>query len=144
MIEANKSISQKMAKPRSRDGVNNSRMISYVGGWLLFSWAGSPKTLRSRSAPITHADEIDGMEATAEGDPIELLAQRSATFGDQSLRTESSTPTIAGASRVENAFKQGDMRRYYVPCPHCNEAQFLRWENVTWQGRKSTNIQDAK
>ena len=29
MIEANKSISQKMAKPRSRDGVNNSRMISY-------------------------------------------------------------------------------------------------------------------
>ena len=36
------------------------------------------------------------------------------------------------------------MRRYYVPCPHCNEAQFLRWENVTWQGRKSTNIQDAK
>lgn len=144
MIEANKSISQKMAKPRSRDGVNNSRMISYVGGWLMFSWAGSPKTLRSRSAPITHADEIDGMEATAEGDPIELLAQRSATFGDQALRTESSTPTIAGASRVENAFKQGDMRRYYVPCPHCNEAQFLRWENVTWQGRKSTNIQDAK
>jgi phage terminase large subunit GpA-like protein len=53
-----------MAKPRSRDGVNNSRMISYVGGWLMFSWAGSPKTLRSRSAPITHADEIDGMEAT--------------------------------------------------------------------------------
>ena len=66
MIEANKSISQKMAKPRSRDGVNKSRMISYVGGWLMFSWAGSPKTLRSRSAPITHADEIDGMEATAE------------------------------------------------------------------------------
>ena len=144
MIEANKSIAEKMAKPRSRDGVNNSRMISYVGGWLMFSWAGSPKTLRSRSAPITHADEIDGMEATAEGDPIELLAQRSATFGDQALRTESSTPTIAGASRVENAFKQGDMRRYYVPCPHCDEAQFLRWENVTWQGRKSTNIQDAK
>lgn len=144
MIEANPSISNKMAKPRSRDGVNNSRMISYVGGWLLFSWAGSPKTLRGRSAPVTHADECDGMETTAEGDPVELLSQRSATFGDQALRTESSTPTIAGASRIENAFKQGDMRRYYVPCPHCNEAQFLRWENVTWQGRKSTNIQDAK
>lgn len=144
MIEANPSISSKMAKPRSRDGVNNSRMISYIGGWLLFSWAGSPKTLRGRSAPVTHADEIDGMETTAEGDPVELLSQRAATFGDQALRTESSTPTIAGASRVENAFKQGDMRRYYVPCPYCDEAQFLRWENVTWQGRNSTNIQDAK
>lgn len=144
MIEANKSISGKMAKQRSREGVNNSRMISYIGGWLMFSWAGSPKTLRGRSAPITHADEIDGMEATAEGDPVELLSQRAATFGDQSLRTESSTPTIAGASRVENAYNQGDKRRYYVPCPHCGEAQFLRWENVWWQGRKSTNIQDAQ
>lgn len=144
MIEANKSISEKMAKPRSRDGVNNSRMISYVGGWLMFSWAGSPKTLRSRSAPITHADEIDGMEATAEGDPVELLSQRSATFGDQSLRTESSTPTVKGVSRVETAFLNGDRRRYYVPCPHCSEAQFLKWENVTWEGRKSSNIQDAR
>lgn len=144
MIEANKSISEKMAKPRSRDGVNNSRMISYVGGWLMFSWAGSPKTLRSRSAPITHADEIDGMEATAEGDPVELLSQRSATFGDQSLRTESSTPTVKGVSRVETAFLNGDRRRYYVPCPHCGEAQFLKWENVTWEGRKSSNIQDAR
>ena len=144
MIEANPSIANKMAKPRSRDGVNNSRMISYIGGWLLFSWAGSPKTLRGRSAPVTHADEIDGMEATAEGDPVELLSQRAATFGDQALRTESSTPTIAGASRVENAFNQGDKRRYYVPCPKCGEGQYLRWENVWWQGRKSKNIQDAQ
>lgn len=144
MIEANKSISKKMAKPRSREGVNNSRMISYIGGWLMFSWAGSPKTLRSRSAPVTHADEIDGMEATSEGDPIELLSQRSATFGDQALRTESSTPTVKGASRVETAYYNGDRRRYYVPCPHCGEAQFLKWENVTWQGRKSKNIQDAR
>lgn len=144
MLESNPEIARKMAKPRSRDGVNNSRMISYIGGWLLFSWAGSPKTLRGRSAPVTHADEVDGMEATAEGDPVELLSQRAATFGDQALRTESSTPTVAGASRIENAFNEGDRRRYYVPCPHCGEAQFLKWENVTWEGRKSSNIQDAR
>lgn len=144
MLDANKSISEKMAKPRGREGKNNSRMISYVGGWLMFSWAGSPKTLRGRSAPITHADEIDGMEATAEGDPVELLSQRSATFGDQALRTESSTPTVKGASRIESAFYQGDQRRYYVPCPHCGEAQYLKWENVYWDGRKSTSIQDAR
>lgn len=144
MLDANKSISDKMAKPRGREGKNNSRMISYVGGWLMFSWAGSPKTLRGRSAPITHADEIDGMEATSEGDPVELLSQRSATFGDQALRTESSTPTVKGASRIESAFYQGDQRRYYVPCPHCGEGQYLKWENVYWEGRKSTSIQDAR
>lgn len=144
MLDANPSIASKMARQRGREGVNNSRMISFLGGWLMFSWAGSPKTLRGRSAPVTQADEIDGMEATTEGDPVELLAQRAATFGDQALRTESSTPTVKGASRIETGFTEGDQRRYYVPCPHCGEAQHLRWENVTWRGRQSTGIKDAE
>lgn len=144
MLDANPKISSKMAKQRGRDGVNNGRIISYIGGWLMFSWAGSPKTLRGRSAPITQADEIDGMEATPEGDPGELLAQRAATFGDDALRTESSTPTIKGASRIETAFIEGDQRRFYVPCPSCGFHQHLKWSNVTWNGRKSTGIDDAE
>lgn len=144
MLEANPTISSKMAKQRGREGVNNSRIISYIGGWLMFSWAGSPKTLRGRSAPVTQADEVDGMEATAEGDPVELLAQRAATFGDDALSTRSSTPTIKGASRIETGFLEGDQRRYYVPCPHCEHPQYLRWENVVWSGRKSTGINDAE
>lgn len=143
MLDANPTISKKMAKQRGREGVNNSRIISYIGGWLMFSWAGSPKTLRGRSAPKTHADEIDGMDATPEGDPGELLDQRAATFGDQRLRTESSTPTFKGSSRIETGFLLGDQRRFYVPCPDCGHAQFLRWENVTWVGRISTGIENA-
>lgn len=135
MLEANPKISEKMAKPRGRNGVNNSRIISYIGGWLMFAWAGSPKTLRGRSAPVTQADEIDGMETTAEGDPVQLLVQRSATFGDQRLLVESSTPTIKGISRIEASFDAGDQRRYYVPCPECGEHQVLKWENVQWVGK---------
>lgn len=144
MLDANPTISNKMAKQRGREGVNNSRIISYLGGWLMFSWAGSPKTLRGRSAPITQADEIDGYEATPEGDPGELLAQRAASFGDEALRTESSTPTIEGASRIDTAYQEGDQRRFYVPCPHCCHEQYLRWENVTWSGRVSRDIDDAE
>lgn len=144
MLDANPSISSKMAKQRGREGVNNSRIISYIGGWLMFSWAGSPKTLRGRSAPITQADEVDGMEATKEGDPVELLAQRAATFGDEALSTRSSTPTVKGASRIETGFLEGDQRRYYVPCPHCAHPQYLKWANVSWQGRQSTGIEDAE
>ena len=144
MLESNPAISSKMAKARGRDGVNNSRIISYLGGWLMFSWAGSPKTARGRSAPVTQADEVDGMDATAEGDFCELLDQRSATFGDQRLNTRSSTPTIMGASRIHTGFLEGDQRRYYVSCPDCGEPQFFRWENVHWIGRKSTGIEDAE
>jgi phage terminase large subunit GpA-like protein len=136
MLDANKSISRKLAKSRGRDGVNNSRIISFIGGWLMFGWAGSPRTLRGRSAPVTQADEVDGMLAdTGEGDPLELLAQRAATFGDLQLRTESSTPTIKDASRIEKSFLMGDQQRYYVPCPDCGEAQYLKWPQVIWNGR---------
>jgi phage terminase large subunit GpA-like protein len=144
MIEANPTISAKMAKQRSREGVNNSRIISYIGGWLMFSWAGSPKTLRGRSAPITQADEVDGMEATKEGDPVELLAQRAATFGDLAISTRSSTPTIKGSSRIETGFQEGDQRRFHVACPDCEAPQFFKWSQVIWLGRVSTGIQDAE
>jgi phage terminase large subunit GpA-like protein len=144
MLEANPSIARKMAKPRGRSGVNNSRMISYIGGWLMFSWSGSPKTARGRSAPVTWADEIDGMEATAEGDFLELLAQRSATFGDDRLDVRSSTPVDLETSRIYKGFLAGDQRRYYVKCPHCGFPQFFKWEQVRWEGRKSTGIDDAE
>lgn len=144
MLEANTSISSRMAKPRGREGVNNSRIMSYIGGWLMFSWAGSPKTARGRSAPVTQADEVDGMPPTPEGDFLELLAQRSATFGDQRLDTRSSTPTIMGASRIHTGFLEGDQRRYYVACPDCDEAQYFRWEQVHWSGRKSKDIKTAE
>lgn len=144
MLDANPKITRKMAKARGRDGVNNSRIISYIGGWLMFSWAGSPKTLRGRSAPIVQADEVDGMEATKEGDPVELLAQRAATFGDEALSIRSSTPTIKDASRIEQGFIDGDQRRFHVPCPDCGHLQYFKWENVTWEGRKSKTIDDAE
>lgn len=144
MLDANPAIARKMAKPRGREGVNNGRIISYIGGWLMFSWAGSPKTLRGRSAPVVQADEIDGYEVTPEGDPGELLAQRAASFGDDALRTESSTPTVEDASRIMTAYLEGDQRRYFVACPHCAHPQHLRWACVTWTGRASTDVDDAE
>lgn len=144
MLEANPKISNKMAKARGRNGVNNSRMISYIGGWLMFSWAGSPKTARGRSAPATWADEIDGYDVTPEGDFLELLAQRSATFGDDRLDVRSSTPVDLETSRIYKGFLAGDQRRYFVKCPHCGFAQFFKWENVHWTGRQSTSVEDAE
>lgn len=126
-----------VAKPRSREGVNNAYLKSYPGGFLMFSWSGSANTMRGRSAPVIICDEIDGYTMTEEGDPVELLWQRAATFGDQRKRIETSTPTLKGFSRIEKAFLAGDMRRFYVPCPHCGEYQTLKWSNVIWEKSES-------
>lgn len=150
MLEANPAIADRMAKPRGREGQNNGRMISFIGGWLMFSWAGSAKTLRGRSAPVTLADEIDGMENAGteeknEGDPVQLLMQRAASFSSsgQNIHIESSTPTVKGFSRIESAHDQGDQRKFHIPCQHCGERQVLKWENVMWDGRQDDREADA-
>ena len=133
MVDANKELQDRIAKPRSREGVNNQSMKSYPGGFLMFSWSGSPKTMRGRSAPFIVCDETDGYDRTHEGHPVGLLWQRAATFGDQRLLMEISTPTLKGASWIESAFEQGDQRRFHVPCPHCGAMQPLHWKNVIWE-----------
>jgi phage terminase large subunit GpA-like protein len=132
MVEANDDLKDRIAKPRGRDGVNNQSMKSYPGGFLMFSWSGSPKTMRGRSAPFIVCDETDGYDRTHEGHPVGLLWQRAATFGDQRKLIEISTPTLKGASWIETAFDQGDQRRFHVPCPKCGQFQPLSWNNVKW------------
>lgn len=135
MVDANTSLQERLAKPRGRDGVNNSTMKSYPGGFLMFAWSGSPKTMRGRSAPFIVADEVDGYEASEEGHPVGLIWQRAATFGDQRKLVEISTPTVKGESYIEKAFESGDGRRFFVPCPHCKTPQVLKWDNVFWEGQ---------
>jgi len=136
MVVACPDLEQKIAVPRAREGVNNQQMKSYPGGFLMFAWSGSPKTMRGRSAPKIYCDEIDGYERTEEGDPVALLWKRAATFGDQRLLIETSTPTIKGSSAIEKSFEAGDKRRRFVPCVHCGEYQTLKWSNVKWDKDK--------
>ena len=133
LVDANPTLEERLAKPRGRDGVNNQRMKSYPGGFLMFSWSGSPKTMRGRSAPKIVCDETDGYDRTQEGHPVSLLWQRAATFGDARLLLEISTPTIKGASYIEAAFEAGDQRRFHLVCPECGHHQPLKWSNVTWE-----------
>lgn len=136
MVEASPTLQDRIAKPRGREGVNNQNMKSYAGGFLMLAWAGSPKTMRGRSAPIINCDEIDGYDSTSEGDPIGLVWQRAATFGDNRKLILTSTPTIKGESRIEDYFEMGDQRHYFIPCHACDEYQRLIWDNVVWNTDK--------
>ena len=132
LVEANAELQERIATPRARKGVNNTRMKSYPGGFIMFAWSGSPKTQRGRSAPFIVCDETDGYDRTAEGHPVGLLWERANTFGDQRKLIEISTPTVRGISWIDQAYEQGDQRQFHVPCPHCGEAQVLDWANVKW------------
>ncbi|MYG00620.1 phage terminase large subunit family protein [Candidatus Poribacteria bacterium] len=135
MVDANDALRGCYAEPRGREGVNNQIMKTFKGGDLTFSWAGSPRTMRGISAPIICCDEVDGYTYTAEGHPVSLLWERSATFGDDRLLIEMSTPTTKDKSWIESAYMRGDCRKFFVICPACGDDHTIEWtpQTVRWK-----------
>jgi phage terminase large subunit GpA-like protein len=68
-----------------------------------------------------------------QGDPIALAEARARTFGWRRKAFLVSTPTISGRSRIEREYAASDQRRFFVPCPHCGEMQWLRFERLRWE-----------
>lgn len=101
---------------------NNGSSVKLIG-------ADSPGGFRRVTVRVVMFDEIDGYPiggAGAEGDQISLGKKRAETYWN-SVIVLGSTPTNKGDSRIEKAWQNSDMRRYFVPCPHCQELQVLEW-----------------
>jgi phage terminase large subunit GpA-like protein len=135
MLRDSPCLAGKVNDPRSRDSGNTVRHKVFPGGHITMAGANSPASLASRPIRIVLADEIDRFPSSAgsEGDPVSLAKKRSKTFWNRKV-VLTSTPTIAGHSRIEEAYEESDQRRYFVPCPDCGESQDLKWERVKWTG----------
>ena len=122
-----------VAEPLSRSGGNTILHKQFPGGHLTLAGANSPASLASRPVRVVFADEVDRYPPSAgtEGDPITLVRARQKTFHNRTL-VLTSTPTIKGVSRIEQAYAESDQRVYRVPCPHCAEWQRLEWSSVLW------------
>lgn len=64
----------------------------------------------------------------SEAAPFELAQQRQDTYPNAKTLL-GSTPVLE-QGMINREFQAGDRRRYYVPCPHCNGYQVLRWHNM--------------
>ena len=135
LVYANRALRSCYAPPRGREGANNMSMKKFQGGWLMFAWSRSQNTQRGRSAPFIVCDEVDAYEHSTEGHPVEILRERSATFGDDAFLIEMSTPTIKGRSRIEASFWEGDCRYFFCLCPKCGHKHRLEWseQTVRWK-----------
>lgn len=106
----------------------------YLGGVVYVVGASTAKSFRRRTARVALGDEIDGWPGAlaGEGDPVQLMANRTRTYTYNKKVGLISTPTIKGASRIETAFGQSDQRYYHVPCPECRQLQRLVWSQIHW------------
>jgi phage terminase large subunit GpA-like protein len=120
-------------KPRHPN--NQVRAKRFPGGFIQIKGANSPKEFRRVTADKVLLEEPDGypLSAGREGDQAALAFKRCLT-SDEPLKAAGSTPTIAGASRIDSLFKQGTQEYRHVPCPHCGHRQKLIFGDGTGAG----------
>jgi phage terminase large subunit GpA-like protein len=120
MIEDVPQLAEKVADPKSRNSNNTITLKSYPGGDIAIGGANSPSSLAADSRRIIWMDEVDRYpeSAGAEGNPIKLAEKRSTSFWNKK-HVKTSTPTIKGRSKIEDAYNKGSMETWCVECPHC-------------------------
>ena len=133
MLRDTPALHGRVKDARSRDADNTVMHKVFPGGHITIAGANSAASLASRPIRITLFDEVDRFPASAgtEGDPVSLGRKRSTTFWNRKS-LEVSTPTVKGASRIEQSYNGSTMDQYWVPCPQCDEFQVLAWAHCQW------------
>ena len=114
-------------KKNQKSGDTDSKK-EFAGGSLT-SIAYNPRKLRFYSVKNIIADEFDDAPRfdKKEGSIRSLLETRAKSFGTQKKIGYISTPTIKGASNIEEVFLEGDQRKWNWNCPHCKTYIPIEW-----------------
>ena len=101
--------------------------------------AGSPSKLASNPACLVIIDEADKMEdfeSQGEAPALELAEDRTLSFPNDKKIIVLSTPTTENTSVVHSQYLLGSQSKYFVQCPHCQQEQTLRFEQIKWDAAK--------
>lgn len=130
MIDETPCLRAKFPRSGRRDSGDSIAYKEFSGGWLKAITAKSTIALKSDTARVAIAEEVDEWEGDVndQGDPLELLLVRLRNYWNRKLYVVS-TPTVLGASRVWSLLEQSTWEEYWVPCPHCGHMQTLRWRD---------------
>ena len=109
---------------------STAKRLEWAGpGFMVPFGAQNADKLRSISIRYLLEDECDAFPQRVgkDGDPQKLAEARTKSYDETKKIARISTPLLKGTSRIEKGFKQGDQRRYFVPCKSCGEMQVLRF-----------------
>jgi len=103
----------------------------FPGGYLALGGANSPNTFARWAVRVAIADDFDRFPPVVgeEGDPADLLVNRTTTFHD-GLVLFVSTPTLKGG-RIDTLYERSDRRHFFVTCPACGREDFITWNDPT-------------
>lgn len=126
-------LAAKVADPKARNSNNTILLKCYPGGSISIGGANSPSSLASDPRRIIWMDEVDRFPESAgsEGNPVKLAEKRATTYWNKK-HIKTSTPTIKGKSRIEDAYHEGSMEEWNVRCPECGAWQPYEFGRVNF------------
>jgi phage terminase large subunit GpA-like protein len=136
----NSGIAHKIGAQSRREGQRKTGDIKtrkeFPGGFLVAAGPNSGAKLRSMSFKKVNVDEVDAFPDSTgkEGDPIYLIRRRVDAFSESYKILWGSTPLFKHNSKIYSLYKEGDQRKYFVPCKKCGHMQYLRWGNKNEPG----------
>ncbi|WP_211746432.1 phage terminase large subunit family protein [Paenibacillus sp. Marseille-Q4541] len=131
MVNSTPALLEKVGVAKTRDSSNTISEKSFPGGYLAIVGANVPDNLSSRPVQVVLCDEIDRFPVSSgnEGDPIALVTARTKTFKHKRRHLFVSTPVDKETSRINQLYENSTMEQWFLPCPHCEEMQPLRFKD---------------
>jgi len=123
-------------------GKTDKKIEWYGGGYLLPFGANNAAKMRSFSILVLLRDEIDAwpQRVGKDGDPMKLTFNRTDAYELTRKIVDISTPLVKGQSQIDDRFKQGDQRYYFVCCVECGHSQTLEWRRTNDKTGEITGI----
>lgn len=121
----------------SGDGSTSKKILfNRSGGYILLAGANSAAGLRQRTVRYAVEDDLDEWpnDLDGQGSPEGMVDARLRVWKSRGLskRLKISTPTIRGSSKIGEAYRAGDARRFYFACPECVSRFVPEWSDIRW------------
>ena len=138
VIDKTADLNQRIVPQNSRDDrASTTRQKNYPGGSLTIFSAGSVNDLQSESFGAVWQTETPNFLADIGGRGSALTQVRSRMDGWEATGTKElheSTPGEEDSCPVTADFELGDQRLLYLPCPHCDQAFSIEWDDFVTPG----------
>lgn len=151
-------VGQKLIGSKDADNVFDKQYRS--GMMLTLSWP-SVTELAGRPVGRVLMTDYDRMpdDVGGDGNAFDLASMRTTTFGSFAMCMAESSPSrpikdpkwiprtpheAPPCDGILGLYNRGDRRRWYWPCPHCEEYFEGKWELMMWDDTAGSNYEKSK
>ena len=116
-------------RARNNESGDTNKLKQFQDGSLKIGIA-NHKSLRQISVQYGFIDDFESMKGDTKesGDTASMIDKRFSAFEKKMKLFYISTPEVKETSNIEPVYLDGDQRKYFIPCPCCNELIHLEWE----------------